>query len=344
MPHRTTSAPGPLVTIAVLMLAGVTIMANATISPSLPGLRAHYADVPGIDTLAGLIVTLPSLAVMLSAGVVGWLTDRVDRQLLLLVSGLLYAAGGTSGLWIDGLTGLLVGRLVLGVGVAGTMVLATTWAADMWQGEARERFLGQQGAVMSAGGIVVILIGGALSALHWRGAFGTYLLVVPVTLIALVALAPHARRQRLARPDARSAERPSEPFPWPDFAFVGTLAVLFMTAFYVIPTRLPFLLGEVGVSSPVMLSLVIALVTVAALPGGLLYGRVRRHMSALPVFVLSWALMGAGMLILSIAPSLPVMALGVVVVGLGLGPAMPNHTAYLMAVVPATQRGRASAF
>lgn len=35
-------APGPLVTTAVLMLSAMTIMANATISPSLPGLRALW--------------------------------------------------------------------------------------------------------------------------------------------------------------------------------------------------------------------------------------------------------------------------------------------------------------
>ena len=137
--------PGSGVTISVLLMAATTIMANATISPSLPLLRAHFADVPGIDTLAGLIVTLPSLAVVLTAGLMGWLADRFDRQWLLLASGLLYAIGGTSGLWVEGITGMLIGRLVLGVGVAGMMVLATSWAGDLWVGPARARFLGQQG-------------------------------------------------------------------------------------------------------------------------------------------------------------------------------------------------------
>lgn len=118
------AAPGTLVTAGVLLTAATTIMANATIAPSLPSLRAHYAGVPGIDTLAGLLITLPSLAVVLTAGLIGWLADRFDRQLLLLALGLLYAAGGTSGLWVDGLVPMLAGRLVLGIGVAGMMVLA----------------------------------------------------------------------------------------------------------------------------------------------------------------------------------------------------------------------------
>lgn len=333
--------PGGLVTAGVLMLSGMTIMANATIAPALLGLREHYADVAGIETLAGLILTLPSLAIVLSAGVVGYLADKIDRQKLLMLSGLLYALGGTSGLWVDSLTGMLAGRVVLGVGVAGTMVLATTWAADIWQGEARARFLGLQGAAMSAGGIVVIVTGGALSSLHWRGAFGTYLMVVPVTLLALVALAPYARR-RQARAEGSSTVATDAVFPWRAFAFVGSLGFAFMTAFYVMPTRLPFLLGEVGVASPMILGLVMSLMTLAAIPGALFYGRIRHRLSIMAVFALSWALMGLGMLILSTASSLPMMALGVATVGVGMGPSMPNYMTYWMAVVPPSLRGRAS--
>jgi MFS family permease len=337
-----TPSMGGLTTIAVLALSSMTVMANATISPSLPGLRAHFAAVPDIETLAGLILTLPSLAVVLTAGLVGWLTDKVDRQKLLLLSGLLYGLGGTSGLWVDSLTGMLVGRTVLGVGVAGTMVLATTWAADLWQGEARTRFLGRQGAAMSAGGVVVLLLGGALATLHWRGAFAAYLLVAPVTLLALSALAPHARRLADSKPTSGAVSPTTDPFPWHVFTFVGTLAFLFMVAFYAIPTRLPFLLGEAGVTNPFLLSAVISLVTVAALPGALAYGKIRHRAPAMVIFSLCWGCMGLGMVILATASGLPLMALGVVVIGLGLGLAMPNHTAYFMEFVPSTARGRAS--
>ena len=79
----------------MLLLAAMTVMANATISPSLPGLRDHYAHMPGIDTLAGLIVTLPSLAVVLTASLKGWLAGRADCQMLLGASEVIYTIGGT---------------------------------------------------------------------------------------------------------------------------------------------------------------------------------------------------------------------------------------------------------
>jgi len=332
--------PGPLVTAGVLLMAATTIMANATIAPSLPLLRAHFADVPGIDTFAGLLITLPSLAVVLTAGLIGWLTDRFDRQRLLLASGLLYAVGGTSGLWVDKLVPMLIGRMVLGVGVAGMMVLATTWAGDLWTGTARARFLGLQGAVMSAGGIVVVLVGGGLASLHWRGAFATYLLVVPVTALALAALAPYARRKASAVRIAVAAGDLT--LPWSAFAFVGSLGFIFMAIVYVMPTRLPFLLGERGVTNPMVVAAVMSMATVFSLPGALLYGRVRQRLSVMAVFALSWALMGTGMLLVSLAPTTPLIVAGVALIGLGIGPSLPNYMTYWLSVVEPGLRGRAA--
>lgn len=337
----TPGVPSALVTASILMLSAMTIMANATISPSLPALREHYADVPGIGTLTGLLLTLPSAAIVLSASLMGWLADRLDRQKLLLASGLLYALGGTSGLWVDSLAAMLVGRVVLGLGVAGTMILATTWSADLWQGSARERYLGRQGAAMSGGGIVVMLLGGALASLHWRGAFATYGLVVPVTLLALYALAPYARERR-SRPPVQEAVPVA--FPWSTFAFVGPLAFLFMAVFYVLPTRGPFLLGSLGVHNPLAVGAIMSLMTLASVPGALNYGRLRLKLDPLAIFAISWALMGFGMAVIALAPSAGVLALGVVIMGLGMGPSMPNYTAYWMAAVPPASRGRASGF
>ncbi|SEM82765.1 Predicted arabinose efflux permease, MFS family [Gemmobacter aquatilis] len=336
--------PGRRLTVSVLLLASMTIMANATIAPSLPGLKAHFADVPGIDTLAGLIVTLPSLSIMLSASLVGALADRVNRQMLLALAALAYAVGGTAGLWADTLPQLLAGRVVLGLGVAGTMTLSMAWAADLWQGEARARYMGLQGAAMSGGGIVVMLLGGALATLHWRGAFAVYALVLPIALLALSALAPHARAHAASR-DARRAQQaaaPREAFPWRAFAVVAPLAFLFMVTFYVMPTRLPFLLAELGMTNTLVTGAIMASMTLASMPGALLYGQVRRFLSPMGIFAASYLLMGLGLLIISQAQSAGLIVLGSLVAGVGMGPSMPNYTTYFMGFVPASQRGRAS--
>ncbi|MEM9756124.1 MAG: MFS transporter, partial [Pseudomonadota bacterium] len=83
-------SPGLLLTATVLAASSLTVMANATISPSLPGLAAAFSDTPNIETLAGLVLSLPSLAIILTAGFFGWLSDKVDRRTLLPAAMVLY--------------------------------------------------------------------------------------------------------------------------------------------------------------------------------------------------------------------------------------------------------------
>lgn len=117
------------------------VMANATISPSLPGLATTFADTPGIETLAGMVLSLPSLAIILTAALFRWLADRIDRRKLLPAVMVVYALGGASALLASTMSEILAGRSVLGIGVAGTMTLVTKLAADLWSGQARAQFL-----------------------------------------------------------------------------------------------------------------------------------------------------------------------------------------------------------
>jgi MFS family permease len=334
--------PTRAVTLAVLGLASMTIMANATVASSLPGLREHYSTVPHIDTLAGLIVTLPSLAIVLSAGLMGVLIDRWDRQKLLLLTAVLYAIGGTSGLWAESLWGILAGRLVLGLGVAGTMNLGMTWASDLWQGPARARFLGMQGAAISAAGIVFMLLGGLLASFHWRGAFAVYALILPIAALAYLALGPHARRIAAERDRPKPVRSTADRFPWAAYAFIAPLAFIFQVAFYVTPTRLPFHLEALGTTSPMVVGALMAALVCVSAPVSLMYGRIRQHMSAMTIFGLSFVLIGAGFLAHATATDWHGVLLGSLIAGLGMGISMPNYTTWFMARVPATMRGRAS--
>ena len=65
---------------ALLLAATLTIMANATISPALPGLAREFADHPQVALLTRLLVPAPSLAVVLVAPLVGVLSDRIGRR------------------------------------------------------------------------------------------------------------------------------------------------------------------------------------------------------------------------------------------------------------------------
>jgi MFS family permease len=112
--------------------------------------------------------------------------------------------------------------------------------------------------------------------------------------------------------------------------------------FYVLPTRLPFHLAEMGIGSPLAIGLIMSMMTLFAIPGSLLYGRLRRHMSAMAVFSLSYGLMGLGLMLTARAEGVVLVTIGAIVMGIGMGPSMPNYTTSFMAHVPPMLRGRAS--
>jgi MFS family permease len=93
----------------LLAVSSLTVMAGATISPSLPAIQAHFADVPAVDVLVRLVLTLPALFIALGAPLAGVLVDRWGRKPLLVVCVLLYAAAGASGVYLDALTPILIG-------------------------------------------------------------------------------------------------------------------------------------------------------------------------------------------------------------------------------------------
>ena len=55
--------------------------------------------------------------------------------------------------------------------------------------------------------------------------------------------------------------------------------------FYVMPTRMPLLLQEVGVNNALLFGAIMATLTMAAMPGALSCGWLRRRVGAMTVFV-----------------------------------------------------------
>jgi MFS family permease len=332
------NAPTPRIIALLLAISSLPIMANATISPSLPGLAQAFSDTPNIETLAGLVLALPSVAIVLTAALFGSLLDRVSWKPVLYGALVFYALGGAAGALMDGMTGLLVSRFALGLGVAAAMTTVSMLAAQLFEGEARNRFMGWQAAAMSAGGIVFILTGGLLAEITWRAPFLTYLLALPFVVLALAMFRPLPARFVSATPDARARA------PIPTLALTGGLGFLTMAIFYLVPTKLPFHMAELGITAPSTVALAVAGVTMTSAPGALLFGRLRARLSAAAIFALSYGIMGVGYMVVATADATPQILLGTLIAGLGLGPSMPNIMSVLMARTPPEARGKAAGF
>ena len=120
----------------LMLAATLTVMSNATITPSLPGLEAAFADDPLAPTITRLLITAPSLLVAVVAPLAGVLTDRLGRRRPLLWGLVIYAIAGTAGLYLPTLETILASRLALGLGVALIMTAQAALIGDYF-GEGR---------------------------------------------------------------------------------------------------------------------------------------------------------------------------------------------------------------
>ncbi|WP_353642426.1 MFS transporter [Mesorhizobium sp. WSM2239] len=321
----------------LLLVSMLTIMAGATIAPSLPAIESHFVGSDNVEILTRLVLTLPALFIVVCAPLAGSLVDRFGRRPLLIAAALLYGLSGMYGLLTDSLPGLLVGRALLGVAVAGVMTTATALVGDYFSGPARDRFMGLQAAFVGIGGLVFLTGGGMLAELHWRAPFAVYglsLLLIP----AVFAFINEPARSHPAA--AAIPAQAAQVTLWLAVAAVYLAAVLNSVAFYLIPTQLPFYLNSMGIGSPTLAGLAIGLGNMIGAIASLLYARLRARFGVTGVFGLAFGFMATGYVLLGQANSLVVVLSGAGVVGLGLGMVMPNIAAAAMAAAAPEMRGR----
>ncbi|AZI42140.1 MFS transporter [Deinococcus psychrotolerans] len=325
------AAPEASIRLTLLLLSALTIMAGATIAPALPAMQAHFTSQPNVQLLVKLALTIVGLAIALSAPLSGVLADRYGRRPVLIGSLLLYALGGASGLLVSSLGMLLVGRVVLGLAVAGTMTASGALINDFFSGPARGQFLSQQAAFSSFGGAVLLPLGGVLAGVGWRAPFGIYL--VALCLLPLVFKLPRGVPKPHHSLDL--GERPR----WAAIGLVYALALAYMVVFYLMPAQGPFLMKSLG-AAPASTGLLLGTFTLVAAVTSLLYSRFSGRFDPRRVAALGFLLLAAGWSVVtqahSIAALLPALVLG----GLGGGLVLPNLYTWLADITPAAWRGR----
>ena len=325
----------------LLVASTLTVMAGATISPALPAMNAHFTAEGASQFLIRLVLSITALAITVSAPFVGSLIARFGAKRVLLAGATVYAAAGSSGLIINSLVVLLTSRFILGVAVAGVMVASITLITDWHAGTSRNKVLGMQAAFSGLGGVIFLSLGGLLAGISWRGPFAIYLLAVPIIiLVALYVQDKTPDPAPITSTTAPSEQRGGSGRRMVVIALFG-LAFASQVIFYSIPTQLPFHLQNITGSGAVITGFVLAGM-VAVQSGASLSYRFIAPIGPRPTALLSFALIGAGLLILGTAATLSLAILGLTIAALGTGLVMPNLNSWVAST--ARGQGKSNAF
>ncbi len=300
--------------------AFATGMAFTTVPTPLWSL---YAQRDGLSSLTVTIVfAVYAVAVALSLFLVGHLSDLHGRRRVLMPALALEVLAGVVFIAWPSLPGLLLARLLSGLGVGAVTATATAWLSDLGGAGSRRAQIVATGANLGGLGLGG-LISGALA--QWAG----HVLLVPfLVFIAALVLAwmgllaaPETRARRRPMPRYRPQHVSVQPRSRARFIAAALGAAIAFSVFGLLTSLAPsFLAGTLHEPSHVLAGAVaFAVFATAALAQTLTASRAAPQLLAAAIPAL---LAGLGLLTVAVwlpSPSFAVFLAGDLVVGAGSG-------------------------
>lgn len=332
-------APQPRLIHAIILLVtcGLNVLVTAILGPSLPAMQAHFADVPGVEYLVPMTMSMPLLTVAIVSIFVGELSDRFGRKPLLVGSAVLYALVGTAPLYLDSLYAILASRCALGLMEAVLMTVSTTMISDYYSGAQRERYMSLQTTVASTSAFLLNTAGGLIAEHGWRAPYAVFaisLLLAP--LMAIFLWEPRSRASMTAEQFAED----SLSFRPRLLGLVCAMAVLLGIAFLTVPVHFGFLFGAIGVQSPGQVGMAYGINSLGVITGTLVFGwGLASRAGVAWQQAIGWLLAGAGFLLMQRAATYDALALAGYLNGVGMGIVLPSLVTWNVRDLPLSRRG-----
>jgi len=323
----------------VLLLLPITmaVMGLIVLVPVLPGMMAHYRDVPGVDYLVPLMLTLPALCVALLSPIAGVVVDFFGRRRTCIAALIVYSIVGVLPIFLESLMAIIVSRVVLGAMEALVVISSTTLIGDYFHGRDREKWLANQTAVASVSSILLAFLGGALGSFGWRGAFASY----GVSILFAIALMIWTWEPRKSDEPVGETAPAGAPFPWSTILPISLLAIFGGTMFFTMQIQVSSMLSEYyGISSTSALGLYSGLAGLSVAGGTLLYRRFTARFITPTQLLIAFGLLGVSYVLMNYSPTPQLFTTWLVVNQIGSGMLLPALVVSAMGRLPFEVRGR----
>ena len=174
--------------IKLIALSGVPlvmVLGNSMLIPVFPEMQRSL-DISKLQV--GLTITLFSLPAGITIPIMGFLCDKIGRKKIIVPSLIIYGIGGLiSGAAITffgkSFIILLVGRVVQGIGAAGTAPIAMALVSDIFTSNERSKALGSIEAANGLGKVLSPILGSAIALIIWYAIFFVYaMLAIPIAI------------------------------------------------------------------------------------------------------------------------------------------------------------------
>ena len=174
IPSNQPRKAGAVQAVIIILINMLPMMAIVALMPVVPAMVENFKDMQHIMTWAPLVLSAPGLCIALLAPYAGVLIDKFGRRNLLIITMVLYGAGGVLPFFLNSFPALMGGRLILGIGEAFVMTLGNVLLGDYFSSEQRSKWLMVQGIISSAAGTLLLSASGYLAVKGWQYPFLVY--------------------------------------------------------------------------------------------------------------------------------------------------------------------------
>jgi len=175
-------------TAALAAIAGVPfimVLGNSMLIPVLPQLQEALKLNEFKSSMVITAFSVPGLLIPLA----GFLSDRFGRKKVIIPGLILYGLGGIiaglAAIFLDGraYTWIIGGRIIQGIGAAGTTPIAMALAGDLFTGHQRGKALGVVEAANGFGKVLSPVLGAAIGLIAWYATFLFFpAIIIPIAL------------------------------------------------------------------------------------------------------------------------------------------------------------------
>jgi MFS family permease len=320
----------------VMAATALGVAGTFVVSPIVSDLTGPLAV---SEAQAGQLITAFIAPSILLVPAMGMLADRVGRKPTLVAGLVVFGLGGGAIALVTDYAVVLALRVVQGVGYAAIIPVGVTMLGDLYEASREATAQGFRIVGIQAVGLLSPPLAGLLVVASWRSPFLLYFLALVVAgwaWLALPAVQPGGGEplRRYVTDLVASIRRPVIA------AVMLLLAVRFVLTTGFITYVSVLLARQVGASA-FTAGLVVSAFSLVSLVGSAQAGRVTAAWNSLLVLAAGFLVGGAGMAVMGLTASLPVILGGMVLLGMGGGVTAPVQKSLVTQLVDPSFRGGA---
>ena len=179
---------GFLMKATLLLLCVPSAMVTALLSPAMVAMCEEYAQFSA--TIVTMIVTIPTVTVLVGLFMAPALVQKISIKTLLLVGMVVFTVCNVLSAWCSNLYLLLLLRGLSGIGCGLILPLQVTFVATYPEKE-RATLMGLGATVSCLFAAVLVAVAGMITTINWRLIFFLYLINVVTIFLTIIYIPKH---------------------------------------------------------------------------------------------------------------------------------------------------------